>query len=592
MKRKALLLIAIMAVAITATARVSYNQRPVQQQNNRVAAPNEKIHGTVKNMTRFDASLRIPDGDLKTYKRSGQYVYVKNGYLYRGFQTDKVDIVYADNNVVYLKNILCGAKNYFGDNFWVQGTINDAGTEITVPMGQSLYANVNDGTEVILGWGITTDAAADVSYRIDEDVTEVVYAIDGDKISCLGTSGLASSDSYAATGLSAYWSDDDSWTGFIECNTVLTETAPVAAPQVIAELPEGCEVSTYAYKGGCVYGDWTDGWATCNTRGKIDVAFAEDGVVYLRNPLWWHNSYNTWVQGTFDPETGIISVPTGQYLAWSDKSGYGIQLKWGSTHIVENGIDDDGKPVYELRYSVDESTKQICYQVDGNKLYLIGSEEDSQATFPYNYEATSVIAVFSDNQMMDAMEFGIDGTELREDVEWGVPEMPWANNCFFDGYYEGYCNFFFTLPEYDVNGNYLDPEHLSYSIYANGDEMIAFDPDYYPELSDWTTEITYEIWSQNNYFGYDYAIIYGYWWDCYAMGIQAHYTVNGEKYSSDITVCHIDMPTGTTELPDMKPVSSVRYFNVMGQEIPAPEGLTIKVTTYTDGTTSATKLIK
>ena len=117
MKRKALLLIAIMAVAITATARVSYNQRPVQQQNNRVAAPNEKIHGTVKNMTRFDASLRIPDGDLKTYKRSGQYVYVKNGYLYRGFQTDKVDIVYADNNVVYLKNILCGAKNYFGDNF-------------------------------------------------------------------------------------------------------------------------------------------------------------------------------------------------------------------------------------------------------------------------------------------------------------------------------------------------------------------------------------------------------------------------------------------------------------------------------------------
>ena len=41
-----------------------------------------------------------------------------------------------------------------------------------------------------------------------------------------------------------------------------------------------------------------------------------------------------------------------------------------------------------------------------------------------------------------------------------------------------------------------------------------------------------------------------------------------------------------------KQVASVRYYNVAGQEMATPEGLTIQVTTYTDGTRSATRLVK
>lgn len=602
MKRIALLL-AIMAVAVVATARVSFDQRPIQQQNNRVASPSEKIHGPAKNMTRFDASLRIPDGDLKTYKRSGQYVYVKNGFLYRGFQTDKVDIVYADNNVVYLKNILCGAKNYFGDNFWVQGTINDAGTEITVPMGQSLYTNELEGTVVILGWGVTTDVGDDVSYRLDENVTEVVYAINGDKISCIGTSGMTTSDSFAATGLSAYWSDDDSWTGFIECNTVLTETAPVAAPEVISEIPEGCQVVTYAYKGECVFGQFSEGWSACPTRGKIDVAFADDGVVYLRNPMWWHNSYNTWVRGTYNSETGDISVPTGQYLAWSDKSGYGIQLKWGSTYIVENGIDENGNPIYELRYSVDESIREIMFNIHGNYISLLGCDGNINNAYPYNYATSSMMAVYSDNQSLDALELNIYGTAIREVIDGEVcPETPWIE--YFEYYGPGdYSVLYFSLSFsgylYDPStGVYeyvaLDPEYLSYSVYNQG-ERIIFDADAYNLPYD-MDEIPYSEWSKGYPFSeysiyfipgmFDYDYYYG-----IILGLQVHYTVNGHKNSSDVYYFGFN-PTSTNEVPAEKSVSGVRYYNVMGQEIPAPEGLTIKVTTYTDGTKKTTKLVK
>ena len=41
-----------------------------------------------------------------------------------------------------------------------------------------------------------------------------------------------------------------------------------------------------------------------------------------------------------------------------------------------------------------------------------------------------------------------------------------------------------------------------------------------------------------------------------------------------------------------KIVSSVRYYNIMGQEVKEINGLTIIVTTYTDGTRSAVKVLR
>ena len=46
------------------------------------------------------------------------------------------------------------------------------------------------------------------------------------------------------------------------------------------------------------------------------------------------------------------------------------------------------------------------------------------------------------------------------------------------------------------------------------------------------------------------------------------------------------------ELFTGKTVARVRYFNMMGQEMTSPSGATLVITTYTDGTTTATKVIK
>ena len=50
--------------------------------------------------------------------------------------------------------------------------------------------------------------------------------------------------------------------------------------------------------------------------------------------------------------------------------------------------------------------------------------------------------------------------------------------------------------------------------------------------------------------------------------------------------------TGLSELASGKTVAGVRYYNMAGQEMQEANGMTIVVTTYTDGTTNSVKVMK
>ena len=49
---------------------------------------------------------------------------------------------------------------------------------------------------------------------------------------------------------------------------------------------------------------------------------------------------------------------------------------------------------------------------------------------------------------------------------------------------------------------------------------------------------------------------------------------------------------GVEELFNNKQVAGVRYFNMAGQEMQQADGICIVVTTYSDGTTTTTKVMK
>ena len=69
------------------------------------------------------------------------------------------------------------------------------------------------------------------------------------------------------------------------------------------------------------------------------------------------------------------------------------------------------------------------------------------------------------------------------------------------------------------------------------------------------------------------------------------YAFIGESRSQDVAY-EFTVATALDELMSGKTVAGVRYFNMAGQEMQQAEGLTIVVTTYTDGTTSAAKVVK
>ena len=75
--------------------------------------------------------------------------------------------------------------------------------------------------------------------------------------------------------------------------------------------------------------------------------------------------------------------------------------------------------------------------------------------------------------------------------------------------------------------------------------------------------------------------------------VEAYAIANGKSESSHVSCSFtVDQHTGLDELNGEKAVAGVRYFNVAGQEMAQPNGMTIVVTTYTDGTTVATKVMK
>ena len=610
MKKLSVLLVAA-AVAISASAGVNFKAHRVVKSNRVINTEMTKLNPKdLKAKNDLRVITDQPAGELKTYNRAGNMVYNDGYSLYVGAQDgNRMDIVYGEDGKVYMKNILCRANNTFGDS-WVEGTIE--GNEIHVPLGQSIYWSEDYQANVVLCMATSYVEGTSLMFEKDERAEEIVYLIDGQTITMQGTYDAPSGSEYPAYegyGLSAYWEDDNSWSYFIEWNTVLTEREPVVTPELIYEVPESCEILTFYRNSGYIASSFF-GISNGTTDGKINVAIDVNGDAYIQNPSWWSDSYNTWVKGTYDAATGIISIPTGQYLSWSDEYEYGIQLGWGNTTIYESGVDEEtGETMYGMNYEIDERTTEIQFLLDGDKFYLLGSEGDVNAEFPQNYVATGMMTYWSDDQSFIAVEFA-NRDENGDALPMGyivnlvpaVPANPTADEWYDCGDESGFSRFYFTLPTTDVNGNMLDPEHISYSIFVdngNGPELFTFPAaDYTYDLYEDITVVDYALYSSAVDFSSGYCYFYRTNADGYEplftqdIGIQVYYTVNGVENHSDFVWLYGGVHSGVNELASGKTVANVRYFNVAGQEMAQPSGMTIQVTTYTDGTRSAVKVVK
>jgi len=601
--KKLTLLLAGLAIAVTASAGVQFKNARPDVKNHKFVAPTTKM--VKKSTNRMTAPVtEQPAGEMKTYTRSGEMMSYSSWFgLQIGYQSGKCYIVYADDGqTIYMKDPVCG----FAQGSWVEGTID--GNIISIPLGQSLAWSDSYQCDIVLAWGTSYtyedydengELTTYIGMEFDDRATEVQYEIDGTTISMLGSDGNAAAEGdeiYNATGLCAQWGDDLSWTGAMDWKTVLTERDPYIPHGVIMDQPEG-EVVTYTRGGWYVGYDSSYGYYFGNATGKVNVVWGPNRTVYIQDPFA-NIATGAWVQGEIDETNSYITLPLGQYIYEDTENEWGAVMGWGNIDV-----DEEGYVTEVINYDATEAV--FAFDAENGTLTLIGStpevpvDDEGNVITPTTIEG--LMCYYSDDLSMVELDFGSVLNEYH--LNPAVPANPTADEWYDCGDESGFSRFYFTLPTTDVDGNYIDPEYLSYSIFVdngNGPELFTFNGnDYGFDLAagEEITEVPYSLYSNaidfRDYFVYFYRTNADGYEPLFTenIGIQVYYTVNGEKNASDIVWLY-NSHVNVNEVNAGKTVANVRYFNIAGQEMAQPSGMTIQVTTYTDGTTSAAKVVK
>lgn len=525
-----------------------------------------------------------PEGEAKQYVRSGFGFVVYDNTLFTTEQDAKTTIVYdEDGTTVYIKNLVNGMNDSFGDS-WAVGTLSDDGTTITVSLEQTVGWSYQYDTGIRLAWGHTAinEESSMVSFVRDETVTEAVYVIDGNTIALQGTSGRTEFEQniqdFVAEGLTCCYEDDGAWPGYLEWYTVLTEKIPVPVPEIITEQPAG-ELRNYVRSGYNIFQGW-DSPFIAEQSGLADVVFAEDGeTVYLRDAVFEVIS-DAWVKGTLSADGTKITVPTGQYIYWLEEEEYGMVIEWMSTG-VEKITDYEGNEQYALTVTVHQGVNEVTYTIDNEAgtITLDNTTGNVDAEFPNNFIATGLGVVYNNDLTFCAMDFNTVYKEFK--LQPAVPADPvlYEDSWFDCGDEEGYsCLDFTVLPE-DVDGNYIDQTHLVYSIFTDNDVPFVFLAHTYAyDLEEDMTDIPYEIY--NGGYDFDVSRIYFYRTNMNdnpmfenRIGIQVHYDVPvvNEKRETTIVrnssnIVYWQMPTAiTTVNKDSVTSRDNAYYNMMGQ---------------------------
>lgn len=367
---------------------------------------------------------------------------------------------------------------------------------------------------------------------------------------------------------------------------------------VITEQPAGT-LKNYERMGCCVVNDYEAGFYVAYQEGKVSIVYAEDGKVYMKNPLM-AMAYDTWVEGTLSEDGTTITIPMGQVLYHSEYYDVDVILSWGSTSEAMINWD-----TYELEvnYTPDETVEAAIFTIDGETIRLEGSQGASELTAEdlAEFAATGLSAIWTDNHAwVQTIEWNTVLNELPPAMP-AVPANPEVIEWRDMGNETGYNRLEFFIDPVDVDGNPLDIEQgqLTYSVFTDYDQIFTFTSDYYGydfNFQD-VTEVPYGQYSYNfspvsiffyrtNAEGYERFFNW-------RIGMQVYYTANGVRNASDIVYLEVfPLPTSVDELNAGKAVAGVHYYDMTGRETSKPDGLTIQVTTYTDGTTSTVKVMK
>jgi hypothetical protein len=295
------------------------------------------------------------------------------------------------------------------------------------------------------------------------------------------------------------------YTGGGETNASEIGWYTITWPQEI-ELPEGAEVTTYAFEG-----QYSTNNGNVDFSRTVDVAKVEDDVYIQRVGT---RSDKTWIKGTRNAETGVYTFPKGQYLGLyvnSDQTDYSNLYLMGYSDMIGGAVDV--KMTYDEENDIFTTTTDMIENADYvDKLYYL------------NYiTAGAVIKPLPD----------VAATPVAPSIDH-IAFTPYGDRAEF------------TITLEDVDGNAIQPSKLFYKLYYDeGDgeaKEVTFTTDDYENLKENMTVIPYGFLDdedeEGNPTGYDFYASSVYLnmehstWT--RVGIQSIYTGGDETNVSEI----------------------------------------------------------
>lgn len=551
MKKFYTLLAAIM-IAMTAIAQAPQrftrensrlqNSLGVLQTKNLKKHQNSKTTPTAAKKASFKPQYEViteaPEGQNVIYKRSG-FGWANNMFgVYIVDQSGMAcEITYCpDGKTVYIKNILAGSA--YGS--YVKGEISEDGTTLTVPLGQLIIYDEEwmYGEKLAM---LNFDEQAE-DYVKDESATTATFLIQDDALVLQDTDNEFGYESvgYPTRIFGTVYEDidpeyDEHWSGFGDTHTILTP-----AKIDLVEVPEDLV---------------TEKWLLTydlDTEGGLDGRIVQAGAYGDNFYIQGLNDYapEVWVKGTI--ADGKVSFANGQFLGMTE----------GIISYLFN------------------AKLELMYDEFYDEEYVGFDFVEEPFTFNYDAEAKTLKWIEKDHAMLvnagDAEVYYVyaylnPNMNIYNEVA-GIPSDPTTIDLDDDGFDEnGFALVQSYIPLFDVNGNFMDPDKLTYKFYIKIDgeiEEYIFYCDEHEALTEDMTEMPYNFTDDwDFYVGASAVYIYQTGFD--AIGIQSISYCGGERNVSNIiwsdgTVTEIDNATGISNINADK---TTTIYDISGRKV-------------------------
>ncbi len=337
-----------------------------------------------QNASDYGIVMEQPAGELKTYDRAGYAYYLSGEYPRRGAQTGTIDIVFAEDNKVYFKQPLSKLEI----NSWVEGTLSEDGKTITIPMGQNVAYDTEQGEVITLA---VLDYDEDYEeFEVRNSAHYVQFSVTDEKISLIGSSA------YVVFG--AIYAESNTWAGYADYGSIYTPTTQ--AEDVLVELPEGVTPQVYTFE--------ANGYDGTPFKYNVNVG-VKDNEVYMQG--LFSDVPSAWIKGV--REGNNVTFAQDQYIG--QVAGKPNYMAGGQTNAEGKKDICDFVLAYDEEtdtytnvtdYLVQNTTKGVIYYVQAyNNIVITRDANDGAYTIPYT-QGFDTQAAFSEFTIINANNDG------------------------------------------------------------------------------------------------------------------------------------------------------------------------------------------